>query len=251
MLYQAGTLQCTACSYWCAVENRILGAIGTFHTLTYHQIWALAEQGTECISDLKTPQGKSSANSFLSSYAVFLGSSIDVKNQGYNHKHASLAEVLERSYPCHFFLITPSTNILSSLLFHYNISTRVHSLYNLRLLWKTHNLSPPLPSLNVPESMPWSSVRRIPWCSSICQFCYRCSAFYDTFIILAGANTGTQIPSPIDQAQGQIWIKWVLYSMTDAGAKTEYHYYLFLLCLPLPHLSSARTDSVLLLPLTF
>lgn len=28
--------------------------------------------------------------------------------------------------------------------------------------------------------------------------------FYDTFIILIGANTGTQIPPPIDQAQGQI-----------------------------------------------
>lgn len=28
--------------------------------------------------------------------------------------------------------------------------------------------------------------------------------FYDTFIILLGANTGTQILPPIDQAQGQI-----------------------------------------------
>lgn len=42
-----------------------------------------------------------------------LGSSIDARNQGWNHKHASLAEVLERSYPYQFFLITPSTNILS------------------------------------------------------------------------------------------------------------------------------------------
>ena len=82
MLDQAGTLQCTACSHWCAVENWILGAIGTFRTLVYHQIWALAEQGTECISDLKTPQGKRSAKSFLSSYAVSLGSSIYVRNQG-------------------------------------------------------------------------------------------------------------------------------------------------------------------------
>lgn len=50
--------------------------------LIYRQIWILAEQGTESISDLKTPQGKHSANYFLSSYAVSLGPSIDVRSQG-------------------------------------------------------------------------------------------------------------------------------------------------------------------------
>lgn len=48
--------------------------------LRYDQISALAEQGTECISDLKTPEGKRSANSFLSSYVVSLGFSTDVWN---------------------------------------------------------------------------------------------------------------------------------------------------------------------------
>lgn len=56
-----------------------MSATGTLHTQVVLDL-SFSRARTECISDLKTLEGKHSANSFLSSYVFSLEFSIDVWN---------------------------------------------------------------------------------------------------------------------------------------------------------------------------